>query len=158
MKTLQSKGLSQREACAIVKARRRSSREMPSDRAQSDAQWATRLTEVAHAHAEHGCRRVYEDYERDAIAGDEYMNYKRFRRIYRLANLQIGRRVDAAEQRSYVASRSSELRNRLKAGPSTSFMTDYSTAAHSARLRSKTSSVGWVLPWRNRSPFRADCS
>lgn len=92
MKALQSKGLSQREACAIVKARRRSSREMPSDKAQSDAQWATRLTEVAHAHAEHGCRRLYEDYERDAIAGDEYMNYKRFRRIYRLANLQIGRR------------------------------------------------------------------
>lgn len=54
---------------------------------------ALRLTEVAQAHAEHGCRRLFADYERDADpSSDEYMNYKRFRRLYRLANLQIGRR------------------------------------------------------------------
>jgi putative transposase len=84
--------LSQREACAIVGTRRRSSREAPSPKARDDARCALRLTEVAQNHAEHGCRRLYEDYGRDAIPSeDEYMNYKRFRRIYRLANLQIGR-------------------------------------------------------------------
>lgn len=93
MKALQTLGLSQREACAIVRARRRSPNEKPSTKATEDARWATRLTEVAQAHAEHGCRRLYDDYGRDAILGsDEFMNYKRFRRIYRLANLQIGRR------------------------------------------------------------------
>ncbi len=93
VRALQSLGLSQREACAIVRARRRSSREAPSTKAREDAHWATRLTEVAQKHAEHGCRRLYEDYGRDAIPEqDEYMNYKRFRRIYRLGNLQIGRR------------------------------------------------------------------
>jgi len=50
------------------------------------------LTQVAQANAEHGCRRLYYDYERDAIDGDEFMNFKAFRRIYRLAGLQIGRR------------------------------------------------------------------
>jgi len=93
VKALQTLGLSQREACAIVRARRRSSREGPSTRERDDAHWATRLTEVAQQHAEHGCRRLYEDYGRDANpCEDEYMNYKRFRRIYRLASLQIGRR------------------------------------------------------------------
>lgn len=92
MKALQSKGLSQREACAIVKARRRSSCEKLSDKAQQDAHWAHRLTELAHRHADHGCRQLYSDYEREAADGDEYMNYKRFRRLYRLANLQFGRR------------------------------------------------------------------
>ena len=51
-----------------------------------------RLTQVAQDHAKHGCRRLYDDYERDAIVGDEYMNYKRFRRLYRLANLHLPRR------------------------------------------------------------------
>lgn len=93
MKALQTLGLSQREACAIVRARRRSPREKPSTKTLEDARWVTRLTEVAQGHAEHGCRRLYDDYFRDAIPGaDEYMNYKRFRRLYRLANLQIGRR------------------------------------------------------------------
>ncbi len=92
MKALQALGLSQREACTIARARRRSSREVPSRKAQEDAQVALRLTEVAQEHAEHGCRRLYVDYERDARPGDDYMNYKRFRRIYRLAGLQIGRR------------------------------------------------------------------
>ena len=93
MKALQTLGLSQREACAIVRARRRSPTEMPSAKVCEDAHWAKRLTEVAKKHAEHGCRRLYEDYGRDADPRqDEYMNYKRFRRIYRVANLQIGRR------------------------------------------------------------------
>jgi putative transposase len=93
VKALQAKGLSQREACAIVRARRRSSRERLSDKAKADAGWASRLTEVAHHHSDHGCRRLYEDYERDAVLGvDEYMNHKRFQRLYQLAGLQIGRR------------------------------------------------------------------
>ena len=93
MKVLQLLGLSQREACKVVHARRRSAREKPSEKARHDARWASRLTRVAQKHADHGCRRLYADYERDAEpAVDEYMNYKRFQRIYRLANLQIGRR------------------------------------------------------------------
>jgi putative transposase len=93
VKALQALGLSQREACASVHARRRSPREQLSTKARDDERWALRLTEVAQAHAEHGCRRLFADYERDADpSADEYMNYKRFRRIYRLANLQIGRR------------------------------------------------------------------
>jgi hypothetical protein len=93
VKALQLLGLSQREACKVVHARRRSPREKPSTKAREDARWSKRLTEVAQKHADHGCRRLYADYERDADIGiDEYMNYKRFRRVYRLANLQIGRR------------------------------------------------------------------
>jgi putative transposase len=92
VKALQEFGLSQREACKTVHARRRSAREKPTTKAQRDAIAATRLTQVAQAHAEHGCRRLFADYERDAIDGDEYMNYKAFRRIYRLAGLQMGRR------------------------------------------------------------------
>jgi putative transposase len=92
VKALQDFGLSQREACKSVHARRRSTRELPSTKVRRDAAVATRLTEVAQEHSAHGCRRLFEDYERDAIDGDEYMNYKRFRRIYRLAGLQMGRR------------------------------------------------------------------
>lgn len=93
MRALQTLGLSQREACKIVRARRRSPTEKPTDKARTDARWTSRLTEVAQTHADHGCRRLYADYERDANpAVDEYMNYKRFRRLYRLGNLQIGRR------------------------------------------------------------------
>ena len=51
-----------------------------------------RLTHVAQEHANHGCRRLYFDYERDAVDGDEYINYKALRRIYHLAGLQMGRR------------------------------------------------------------------
>lgn len=92
MRALTERGLSQREACYIVRARRRSSREQSSTKAQDDARLATRLTEVAQAHDQHGCRRLYDDYERDAIVGDEYMNYKRFRRLYRLAGRHLPRR------------------------------------------------------------------
>ena len=93
MKALQTLGMSQREACTSVRARRRSSRELPSAKEREDARWSVRLTELAQKHAEHGCRQLYGDYERDAKPEtDEYMNYKRFRRIYRLAGLQIGRR------------------------------------------------------------------
>jgi putative transposase len=93
VKALRSRGLSQREACAIVRTRRRSSRERLSNKAHIDAQAALRLTQVAQDHPKHGCRRLYDDYERDAVIGDEYMNYKRFRRIYRAANLHMPRRL-----------------------------------------------------------------
>ena len=92
MKALQEFRLSQREACKAVHARRRSSRDVASTKGQRDATVALRLTQVAQAHAEHGCRRLYHDYERDAVDGDEYMNYKAFRRLYRLAGLRMGRR------------------------------------------------------------------
>jgi putative transposase len=93
VRALQQLGLSQREACASVRARRRPAHEEPSEKAQLDATWAKRLTAVAQAHPEHGCRRLYHDYERDADPTlDEYMNFKRFRRLYRVANLQIGGR------------------------------------------------------------------
>ena len=86
-------GLTQREACKLIHARRRSPHEPLSSKAQDDARAAERLTEVAQKHAEHGCRRLYEDYNRDADPqADEYMNYKRFRRLYRLGNLQFGKR------------------------------------------------------------------
>jgi len=92
VKALREFGPSQREACKSVHAQRRSSSEPTTTKAQRDAPVATRLTQVAQAHANHGCHRLAFDYERDAIDGDEYMNYKAFRRIYRLAGLQIGRR------------------------------------------------------------------
>jgi putative transposase len=92
VKALQTRGLSQREACAIVKARRRSSREQPTAKDQTDAFWAARLTEVAQRHPEDGCKQLYESYNRESGHADEYMNYKRFRRLYRLANLQFGKR------------------------------------------------------------------
>ena len=86
-------GLSQREACKSIRTRRHSPRETASRKAQEDACWAKRLTKVAQDHCDHGCRRLYEDYSRDADPTcDQYMNYKRFRRLYRIANLQIGRR------------------------------------------------------------------
>lgn len=86
-------GLSQREACNLVHARRRSPHERASVKAQDDARWANRLTVIAQEHSPHGCRRLFEDYNRDADPSvDEYMNYKRFRRLYRLANLQFGKR------------------------------------------------------------------
>jgi putative transposase len=92
VKALREFGLSQRKAYNSVHARRRSSSEPTTTEAERDASIATRLTHVAQSHADHGCRRRYFDYERDAIDGDEYVNYKGFRRIYRLAGLQIARR------------------------------------------------------------------
>ena len=93
VKALQMLGLSQREACKIIRIKRRSPREQASRKEQDDAQWVQRLTEVAHVHAEHGCRRLYNDYERDAdLECDQYMSFRRFRRLYRLRNLHIWRR------------------------------------------------------------------
>jgi putative transposase len=51
-----------------------------------------RLTHLAQARPRYGCKRLYVVYERAAEENDPYMNYKRFRRLYRLANLQIARR------------------------------------------------------------------
>ncbi len=75
VKALQEFGLSQREACKSVHARHRSPIEPATTKAQRDASVATRLTQVAQAHGDHGCRRLYYDYERNAICGDEYMNF-----------------------------------------------------------------------------------
>jgi putative transposase len=92
VKALQNAGLSQREACAIVKVRRWSSREVPSSKASEDAHVVVRITELAQKFPSHGCRRLYEDYEREQRDEDKYLNYKAFRRIYRLAGVQMFRR------------------------------------------------------------------
>lgn len=92
MKALQKDGLSQREACKIMRARRRSPKEMTRLRSAQDGPLLKRLTHLAQQHPRYGCKRLYVIYERVAGEGDPYMNYKRFRRLYRLANLQIARR------------------------------------------------------------------
>lgn len=92
VKALQRSGLSQREACAIIGARRRSSREQPSPKTVQDTAAIARLTELAQSRPRYGCKRLYIIYEREGREGDTYMNYKRFRRLYRLGNLQIARR------------------------------------------------------------------
>jgi len=92
VKALQRSGLSQREACAIMRARRRPSHEEQGSRAAQDAPLLVRLTELAQEHPRYGSKRLYVVYERAARDGDPYMNWKRFRRLYRLANLQIARR------------------------------------------------------------------
>jgi putative transposase len=92
VRALQQSGLSQREACKIMRARRRPTTEPPSTRRQQDVPLVERLTEIAQAHPRYGCKRLYVVYERLARDVDPYLNYKRFRRLYRLANLQIARR------------------------------------------------------------------
>jgi putative transposase len=89
---LQSQGLSQREACKIVRARRRSSNEKPGIKALEDPPLIKRITELAQSRPRSGYRRLYDAYEREARDGDPYMNYKRFWRLYRLGNLQISKR------------------------------------------------------------------
>lgn len=92
VKALQRSGLSQREACAIMYARRRPPRELPGTRSLQDRPLVARLTQLAQEHPRYGCKRLYVIYERQASELDPYMNYKRFRRLYRLGNLQIARR------------------------------------------------------------------
>jgi len=92
VRALQRKGLSQREACKIMRARRRSPNEATGIRVAQDAPLMKRLTQLAQMHPRYGCKRLYVIYERVASETDPYMNYKRFRRLYRLANLQISRR------------------------------------------------------------------
>ncbi len=75
-----------------MRARRRSSNEKPGIRALEDAPLIKRITELAQAYPRRGCKRLYDRYEREAREDDPYMNYKRFRRLYRLGNLQISKR------------------------------------------------------------------
>jgi len=51
-----------------------------------------RITELAQTYPRRGCKRLYDRYEREAREDDPYMNYKRFRRLYRLGNLQLSKR------------------------------------------------------------------
>jgi len=92
VKALQQSGLSQREACRIMRARRCLPNEKPSVKALEDAPAIKRITELAQTYPRRGCKRLYDRYEREACEGDPYMNYKRFRRLYRLGNLQIFKR------------------------------------------------------------------
>jgi putative transposase len=92
VRALQTRGLSQREACKIMRARRRSPSEKPGMRALEDAPLIQRITELAQSRPRSGCKRLYDAYEREGRQGDPYMNYKRFRRLYRLGNLQIAKR------------------------------------------------------------------
>lgn len=75
-----------------MQARRRSPNESAGIRSTQDAPLIKRLTQLAQDRPRYGCKRLYGLYERMADEGDPYMNYKRFRRLYRLANLQISRR------------------------------------------------------------------
>jgi putative transposase len=75
-----------------MRARRRSSREQLGVKDAQDAPLILRLTQLAQDHPRYGCKRLYVIYERQARDADPYMNYKRFRRLYRLGNLQIARR------------------------------------------------------------------
>ena len=75
-----------------MRARRRSPNEKPGVRALEDAPTIKRITELAQTYPRRGCRRLYDRYERAARENDPYMNYKRFRRLYRLGNLQISKR------------------------------------------------------------------
>lgn len=70
MRALQSKGLSQREACKIMRARRRSSKEKPGIKVLEDAPLIKRITELAQAYPRSGCKRLYDRYEREAREGD----------------------------------------------------------------------------------------
>ncbi len=88
---LQQRGLSQRVACKIMRDRRLP-RETTGFRVIQDAPLIKRLTRPAQDHPRYGCKRLYVISERIAGEGDPYVNYKRFRRLYRLANLQIARR------------------------------------------------------------------
>jgi len=92
VRALQADGLSQRAACKIVHARRQPANAPIGVRAAADAPLILRLTELAQAHPRSGCKCLYGVYERQAREGDPYMNFKRFRRLYRVGNLQIGRR------------------------------------------------------------------
>jgi hypothetical protein len=75
-----------------MQTRRRSPRERESTKDVEDAMTVRRLTTLAQDRPRYGCKRLYAVYEREAGYEDLYMNYKRFRRLYRLGNLQISRR------------------------------------------------------------------
>lgn len=75
-----------------MRARRCSSNEKPGVKVLEDAPLIKRITELAQAYPRRGCKRLYDRYEREAREDDPYMNYKRFRRLYRLGNLQIFKR------------------------------------------------------------------
>ena len=119
MKALQNRGLSQREACKIMRARRRSPNERPHLKALEDAPLIAR-TELAQARPRSGCKRLYAAYEREAREGDSYMNYKRFRRLYRLGICRFRNAAGgAAKYVRGVALRRAD--HRTISGPWTSF-------------------------------------
>lgn len=91
VRALQRHGLSQREACAIARARRQPSGGWLSPKAREDGRTIRRLTALAQAHPHYGWRRLYALYERRAGESDVYMNHKRFRRLYRRGRLQVHR-------------------------------------------------------------------
>ena len=75
-----------------------------------------RLTQLAQQHPRYGCKRLYVIYERVAGEGDPYMNYKRFRRLYRLANLQIYGGADGPERSTFAERHCTELSDRTISG------------------------------------------
>jgi putative transposase len=75
-----------------MRARRRPANQPTSTKAKQDAEIILRLTELAQEHPRYGCNRLYTIYERVARETDPYLNFKRFRRLYRAGNLQIARR------------------------------------------------------------------
>jgi len=75
-----------------MRSRRQPAGEQRSSKHIQDAAVVLRLTELAQDHPRYGCKRLAIVYEREARESDSFMNYKRFRRLYRLGNLQIARR------------------------------------------------------------------
>jgi hypothetical protein len=90
-----------------MQTRRRSPRERESTKDVEDAMTVRRLTTLAQDRPRYGCKRLYAVYEREAGDEDLYMNYKRFRRLYRLGNLQIARRSRAKYVRGAPVRRAS---------------------------------------------------
>jgi hypothetical protein len=132
VKALQQLGLSQREACKSGRARRRSSRESPSTKAQCGALLALRLPQVAQTHAEHSCRRLYNDYERDATDSDEYMNYSDFVGFIGLLACRWAVVVGVVVRSLFVGVAYVALHDRSKGGRSISFTTVCSMGARFA--------------------------
>ena len=68
---LQKSGLSQREACGIMRTRRRSPCENVSTKKADDNIAIARLTELTQCHPRYGCKRLYVVYEREAGNADD---------------------------------------------------------------------------------------
>ncbi len=74
------------------------------------------------------------------------MNYKRFRRLYRLGNLQIARRRRRSRAKYVRGQAFAGRRIRTKSGRWTFFPIAYCMAECSARSRSSTSAADTDLP------------
>jgi hypothetical protein len=133
VKALQKSGLSQREACKIMRARRHSSNEKPSLKALEDAPLIKRITELAQTYPRRGCKRLHDRYEAEAREDDPYMNFKRFRRLYRPGICRFSSAGGAAGRNTYVEFRNAVPNGQTTSGRWTSFPIGCCMAGCSAR-------------------------